>query len=138
MAKDEVNYIMQRSSERITIRLTPDQVEALDTIVLNKDYKNRSQGLRVAIENFIEEQIIDSRSEKVTTEIPRMIMMRLDDLIIGGFVNNRQEAVREAVRDFILKIESEYIHNYEDVKKMRQRISEDLELKQVSKEMEKS
>ena len=101
---------MQRSSERITIRLTPDQVENMDTIVLNQDFKSRSQALRVAIENFIEEQIIESRGEKVVVEVPRKIMMRLDDLIIDGYVNNRQEATREAIREFILKLESEYIH----------------------------
>jgi metal-responsive CopG/Arc/MetJ family transcriptional regulator len=128
---------MQLSSERITIRLTPDQVEALDTIVLNQTFKNRSQALRVAIENFIEEQVIDARGEKVVVEIPRKIMMRLDDLIIDGYVNNRQEALREALREFILDIEEKYIHRYKEVKERRQEISSDYELKQSSMELEK-
>ncbi len=128
---------MQRSSERITIRLTPDQVENMDTIVLNQDFKSRSQALRVAIENFIEEQIIESRGEKVVVEVPRKIMMRLDDLIIDGYVNNRQEATREAIREFILKLESEYIHGYEEIQKRRHKISEELEVRQASREMEK-
>jgi metal-responsive CopG/Arc/MetJ family transcriptional regulator len=117
--------------------LTPDQVEALDSIVLGQDFKSRSHVLRVAIENFIEEQVIDSRSEKVVVEIPRKIMMRLEDLIIDGFVLNRQEALRDALRNYILKIESEYIHGFEEVQKLRQKISEDLELREASKELEK-
>ena len=128
---------MQRSSERITIRLTPDQVEDFDSIVLAQDFKSRSQALRVAIENFIEEQVIDARGEKLVLEIPRKIMMRLDDLIEDGYVNDRHEAARSAIREYILKLEAEYIHGYDELKSKRQKINQELELRATSKEMEK-
>ncbi len=128
---------MQLSSERITIRLTPDQVEALDTIVLGQTFKNRSQALRIAIENFIKEQTSAVHGVKVVIEIPRMVMMRIENFIDYGWLENHNTFISEAIREYILSYENKYIKTYSQSKELLEKSAEDFDLKEARKEIEK-
>lgn len=128
---------MQLSSERITIRLTPDQVEALDTIVLNQTFNNRSHALRVAIENFIKEQTSAVRGVKVVVEVPRMVMIRIENFIDYGWLEDRHEFISEAIKEYMIIYENKYIKSYTQSKELLKEASEDFNLKEARKEIEK-
>ncbi|MCK5560851.1 MAG: hypothetical protein KAJ51_09675 [Thermoplasmata archaeon] len=128
---------MQLSSERITIRLTPDQVEALDTIVLNQTFNNRSHALRVAIENFIKEQTSAVRGVKVVIEVPRMVMIRIENFIDYGWLEDRHKFISEAIREYMITYENKYIKSYTQSKELLKEASEDFNLKEARKEIEK-
>ena len=57
-------------SEKITVRLKPDQLEKLDTLMLQKDLNSRSQVIRIAIENFLSENLEDLASKKLVVRLP--------------------------------------------------------------------
>lgn len=97
-----------KADQRISIRLTAEQAEALDSIVLQKGFKNRSQAMRAALDEFIGGNTSDWNTEKLKLDMPKLILEELDKLNEFTGVTNRQEAIRSAVRQYI-QTENEFL-----------------------------
>jgi len=97
-----------KADQRISIRLTAEQAEALDSIVLQKGCKNRSQAMRAALDNFISENSSGWNTEKLVLEMPKLILEELDKLIEFTGVTSRPEAIRSAVRQYV-QTENEFL-----------------------------
>jgi predicted DNA-binding protein len=98
------------NTEKITIRLTPDQVENIDSIMLNRDIKSRSKVIRMAIENFISENL-DSNAQKVTVPLPNMTMNRLIDCVTAGDVLNVESAIQISIDRYLTSISDYYLQD---------------------------
>lgn len=100
---------MGANSEKITIRLTPDQVENIDSIMLNRDIRSRSKVIRMAIENFISENLIDLTSQKQIIHLPNTVINRLEDCISSGDVLNIETAIQIAIDRYLAQISDYYL-----------------------------
>jgi predicted DNA-binding protein len=107
------------NSEKITIRLTPDQVENIDTIMLNRDIKSRSKVIRMAIENYISENLTDVTSQKVMVHLPNTTFDRLVDCVSAGDVLNIDSAVQISIDRYLESITSYYLKQRGDLKRAR-------------------
>ncbi len=99
------------NSEKITIRLTPDQVENIDTIMLNRDIKSRSKVIRMAIENFISENLTDVNSQKLIVHLPNLTVNRLIDCVTAGDSSSVEAAIQISVDRFLNSITDYYIRD---------------------------
>ena len=97
-----------KADQRISIRLTAEQAEALDSLILQKGFKNRSQAMRSALDEFIGATSGDWNTEKLRLDMPKMILEELDKLSEFTGITSRQEAIRSAVRQYI-QTENEFL-----------------------------
>ncbi len=107
------------NSEKITIRLTPDQVENIDSIMLNRDIKSRSKVIRMAIENFISENLIDVSSQKQIVHLPNSILNRLEDCVSAGDVLSIETAFQIAIDRYLDHISDYYLKQRDDLRNAR-------------------
>lgn len=96
-------------SEKITVRLKPDQLEKLDTIMLQKDLNSRSQVIRIAIENFLSENLEELSSKKVVVRLPNNTVNKLMECISAGDVLNIPSAVQIGLDRYLTSIEDYYL-----------------------------
>jgi metal-responsive CopG/Arc/MetJ family transcriptional regulator len=120
---------MANTSERVTLRLKMDQVDALDTITIQRDYKNRSHAIRTAIENFINENNEEWNAEKIIVQIPKAVLRRLDEFIETGDILSRQEGIRTALVELIKYYDNYYIEAREKLQKAREKVQNESEQK---------
>ena len=83
------------------MRLTSEQEDALEEIVLTRGYKNKSDAIRHALEQFIEDSKESYNTEKVTIEISKVHLEELDKLLDFTGATSRPEAIRIALRQFL-------------------------------------
>ena len=106
---------MGLNSEKITIRLTPDQVEDIDSIMLKHDNRSRSQVIRMALENFISENLIDASSQKVVVHLPNNTINRLMDCVASGDALSLENAIHLSVDRFLNSIEEFYLSRWKQL-----------------------
>ena len=114
------------NSEKITIRLTPDQVESLDSIMLDRDIDSRSQVIRMAIESFISENLKDVSSQKVVLHLPNNTVNRLIDCISSGDILSIESGIQIAVDRHISSIEDYYLTKREQLSAARSRFQKEV------------
>ena len=102
---------MGANTEKITIRLTPDQVENIDSIMLNRDIKSRSKVIRMAIENFISENLVDLHSQKVFLNLPNMTINRLIDCVTNGDALSVENAILISIDRYLNSITDYYLRD---------------------------
>jgi predicted DNA-binding protein len=107
------------NSEKITIRLTPDQVENIDTIMLNRDIRSRSKVIRMAIENFISENLTDENSQKVIIHLPTNTIDRFIDGVSAGDMLNLETGIQIAVDRYLNSVEDYHLIRRERLVKAR-------------------
>ena len=100
---------MAANTEKVTFRLTPDQVENLDSIMLDRDIQSRSHVIRMAIESFISENLIDAAAQKVVVHLPTNTVNRLVDCVSAGDVLNIENAIQMSVDHYLTSIEDYYL-----------------------------
>ncbi len=110
---------MGLNTEKVTIRLTPDQVEDIDSIILSHDIKSRSQVIRLALENFISENIKDPTSQKVVIHLPSNTVNRLLDFVSTGDVLNVENAIHLSLDRFLTSMEDFYLSKWKQLKVAR-------------------
>ncbi len=96
-------------SEKITVRLKPDQLEKLDTIMLQKDLNSRSQVIRIAIENFLSENLEELSSKKIVVRLPNNTVNKLMECVSAGDVLNIPSAVQIGLDRYLTSIEDYYL-----------------------------
>ena len=58
-------------TERVTIRLPKDMLDALDKLVKAGEYRSTSDVVRAAIQKFLETEFAPEHIEKVTLDLPK-------------------------------------------------------------------
>lgn len=107
------------NSEKITIRLTPDQVENIDTIMLSREIKSRSKVIRMAIENFISENLTDVSAQKVIFHLPNGTVDRLVDCVSAGDAISVESAIQISVDRYLESISNFYLRDSKELDRAR-------------------
>lgn len=88
-------------SERVTIRLPSERVEALQALVEKGRYPTISDVIRTAIDRFVESEFTPEYIEKITVELPKGNVVNLKHLVEDGDSVSVDDAIRNAVREYI-------------------------------------
>ena len=92
---------MSTDSERVTIRIPKDRVDALQKLVEQGLFTNMSDAIRAAIDAFVETHNTPDHIEKLTVELPKGNMVKLEELVHQGDSISVDDAVRNAVREYV-------------------------------------
>jgi metal-responsive CopG/Arc/MetJ family transcriptional regulator len=114
------------STERVTIRLTPELVDAIDAIAIQEDLRFRSKVIRAAIEYFIAEKREEHHARKVIIHVPERLLVQLDELVQDGEALSREDAINTAIRDFIRKSYDYLLREREAIRKAREEMRREL------------
>jgi Arc/MetJ-type ribon-helix-helix transcriptional regulator len=101
-------------ADKVTIRLTADQAAALDFLVNEGKFKNRSDAIRGAIDHMTKEPEVESG--KVPVEIPDGILAMIDKLVDLGHYRSRDLGIFELLRNGLDDIDLDEL-----IMRMRQR-----------------
>ena len=92
---------MSTESERVTIRIPKDRLDALQRLVKQGDFSNLSDAIRAAIDNFVDSHFTPEHIEKLTVELPKGNVVKLEELVHSGDSISVDDAVRNAVREYV-------------------------------------
>lgn len=92
---------MSTESERVTIRIPKDRLDALQKLVKQGEFGNLSDAIRAAIDNFVESHFTPEHIEKLTVELPKGNVVKLEELVHSGDSISVDDAVRNAVREYV-------------------------------------
>lgn len=87
--------------------------------MLHQDFKNRSSMFRLAIENFISENLEEPLSKKLVVSLPNNTVNKLLDCISGGDVINIPSAVQIALDRYLNSIDDYYLTKRKQVLESR-------------------
>ena len=92
---------MSTDSERVTIRIPKDRVDALQKLVDDGQFTNMSDAIRAAIDSFVETHFTPEHIQKLTVELPKGNVVKLEELVHSGDSISVDDAVRNAVREYV-------------------------------------
>ncbi len=92
---------MTAESERVTIRIPPNKIHALQRLVKSGDYDTISDAIRAAIDRFIDFQFAPDYIRKMMIELPKGNVVELQQLVKAGDSVSVEDAVRNAVREYV-------------------------------------
>lgn len=111
-------------SARITIRLSKDAADKLQKLVEEGEYKNLSDVVRAAIEEFLDLKFSPQSVERVRVDLPKKTVNILLNLVESGEVEavSLDDAIRMAVKEYVRKIISEAAQEEigEEIKKIKE------------------
>ncbi len=88
-------------SIRITIRLSRNAAEKMEELVKSGEFKNLSEVVRTAIENFLAEKFAPKNIEKISVDLPKGTVAMLVKLVEAGEAVDMDDAIRTAVREYV-------------------------------------
>lgn len=92
---------MSTDSERVTIRIPKDRVDALQKLVEQGQFTNLSDAIRAAIDSFMQAKSTPDHIERLTVELPKGNVVKLEELVHSGDSISVDDAVRNAVREYV-------------------------------------
>ncbi len=92
---------MVAESERVTVRLASERLNALETLVESGEFDSISDAVRTAIDRFINERNAPDHIKKLNLDLPKGSMLRLEELVQAGDAVSVDDAVRNAVREYV-------------------------------------
>ena len=92
---------MSTDSERVTIRIPKDRLDALQELVNQGKFGNLSDTIRAAIDGFVESHFTPEHISKLTIELPKGNVVKLEELVHSGDSISVDDAVRNAVREYV-------------------------------------
>ncbi len=95
--------------DKVTIRLTPEQCLALDSLVKEGEFKNRSQVLRSALDRMVQGSV--EEDDVVRMKLPGNIIGTVNYLVRIGYYADREGAMRQLIRDSFFDLDLEGILN---------------------------
>lgn len=104
---------MASDTERVTVRIPSETVNALQHLVESGEYSSLSDAVRAAINAFIEAQFAPDYIKKMTIELPKGNVVQLQELVKSGDSVSVEDAIRNAVREYVRRRISEAIENIE-------------------------
>ena len=91
------------TSDRITVRLSPEAHAMLAKLVEEGDHRNVSDVVRHAIDFYLDKQFPPNHIEKVMVDVPKTNMNDLQSLVHDGDSVSVDDAIRNAVREYVRK-----------------------------------
>ncbi|UCD92018.1 MAG: ribbon-helix-helix protein, CopG family [Methanobacteriota archaeon] len=92
---------MASDTERVTVRIPSDTVDALHSLVKSGEYATLSDAVRAAIDSFIESQFAPDYIKKMNIELPKGNVVDLQELVKSGDSVSVEDAIRNAVREYV-------------------------------------
>jgi Arc/MetJ-type ribon-helix-helix transcriptional regulator len=90
-------------ADKVTIRLTPEQASALDFLVGEGNFKNRSEAIRSSIDQLLSGPEAEDGALKVT--LPDTMLTAIDLLVSMDHFVSRELGIRELIRNGLEKID---------------------------------
>lgn len=84
-------------ADKVTIRLTADQAAALDFLVKEEQFKNRSDAIRSAIDQMTKEP--EMEKGRIDIDLPDGLVAMIDKLVDLGHFRSRDLGIFEFVRN---------------------------------------
>lgn len=94
--------------DKVTIRLTPEQASALDTLVGAGKYKNRSDAIRGALDTLSAQPPVRDPTE-VSMKLPPWVVAALDGLVKIKRYETLESAVSELLKQELLSMKVDEI-----------------------------
>lgn len=88
-------------TEKIIVRLAPDTIIILQTLVDRGDYDSLSEGVSDAISKLIESKLTPKEISKILHDNVREKPLNMESLLSDGSPESMDEAVRKAVKDYV-------------------------------------
>lgn len=104
---------MASDTERVTVRIPSDTVNALHSLVKSGEFASLSDAVRAAINAFIEAQFAPDYIKKMMIELPKGNVVQLQELVKSGDSVSVEDAIRNAVREYVRRRISEAMENLE-------------------------
>jgi len=89
------------NSVRITIRITGEAYSKLEELLKTGEYKNLSEIIRTAIQEFLKSKFTPPNISKIPVDIPKAVMDNIEILIENGDAVNKEDLIRMAVREYV-------------------------------------
>ncbi len=89
------------STERVAIRLTPDTIAVLDTLVQSGEFPTLSDVIMGAIGEFINDRFTAEDISKILEELPNKKTVSPESLMDSGAPTDMDAAVRAAVGNYV-------------------------------------
>ncbi|MEA3558500.1 MAG: ribbon-helix-helix domain-containing protein [Candidatus Thermoplasmatota archaeon] len=90
-------------ADKVTIRLTAEQAEELDSLVDSGKFKNRSRAIRAAIDNMIVPEPVGIGD--IHLKLPDTMVAEIDLLVSNEHFPSMELGIREMVRNHLEKID---------------------------------
>jgi CopG family nickel-responsive transcriptional regulator len=92
---------MKKVSEKVSVRINPRTLDALEHLVQTGKYPTVSDAIREAIENLIETHFAPENIRKFMIELPAGNVIELEKLVRNGDAISIHDAIRNAVREYV-------------------------------------
>jgi len=73
----------------------------MEELVKSGEFKNLSEVVRTAIENFLAEKFAPRNIEKISVDLPKSTVAMLAKLVEAGDAVDLDDAIRTAVREYV-------------------------------------
>ena len=84
-------------ADKVTIRLTPEQASALDFLVEQGTFKNRSEAIRSSIDAML--SVPNEEDGSVSIKLPDTMLTAIDLLVSLDHFVSRELGIRELIRN---------------------------------------
>lgn len=127
-----------QKTEKITVRLTRDQIDTLNTIVKQEKFGSISEAIRTSVEEFIKNQIAPLKGKYVEVKFPEEDVRKINVIVECGEFLSGQELVRTAVKEYVNRKLDEILEKGRRMDEMeKRRITHEEEEAKLGKYMEK-
>jgi len=92
---------MPPESDRVTIRIPPETIHSLQSLVKKGEFDTISDAIRTAIDRFIDQKFAPDYIRKLTIELPKGNVVHLEQLVKSGDSVSVEDAIRNAVREYV-------------------------------------
>ncbi len=90
-----------QDQSRITVRLSPDSLRKINTLISEGKYKNISEFIRESIDSHLEELMSTGPSQKMALRLGRNEITYIEEMVKKGMAVDSEDLIRSAVRDYI-------------------------------------
>ncbi|MDI6916730.1 MAG: hypothetical protein QMC80_02910 [Thermoplasmatales archaeon] len=125
-----------QKTEKITVRLTPDQIDTLNTIVKQEKLGSVSEAIRGSVEEFIKSRITPVQGAQIEVKFPRGDLRKINVIVECEEFLSAQELIRTAVKEYVNKKVDETLERGRRMDEMeKRRIFREEEEAKISKYM---
>jgi Arc/MetJ-type ribon-helix-helix transcriptional regulator len=89
--------------DKVTIRLSAEQAQALDSLIDTGKYKNRSKAIRAAIDEMISPE--PRNIGDIRVKLPDTMLAEIEMLVAGEYFPSVELGIREMIRNQLVKID---------------------------------
>ena len=118
----KISGVSMQKTEKITVRLTRDQIDTLSIIVTQENISSISEVVRAAVQEFIRSHSAPLIGETIDVKFPKEDVRKLNTIIECGDFLSAQELIRVAVKEYVDKRLDKILETgttMEDVEKRR-------------------